>query len=148
MAAGFKLVKAPHSSSHVEELPISSLTLAVGDMLELDVGATTWTTADSATEHWQKKAVVQEAATSSATVVKAIPVLPGQIWEAESANDAATADNGDRMLLTDQNTVNNTGTDNTSEEACFIQRGFAGATTDKRLLGEVVFGTGINPDAA
>lgn len=148
MAAGFKLVKSPYPSDYIEELPISSLTLAVGDMVELDVGATTWTVADASTQHWQKKAVVQEAATSSATVVKAIPVLPGQIWEAESANNAAAADDNDRMLLTDQNTVNNTGTDNTSQEACFIQRGFAGAVADKRLLGEIQYGTGVNPDAA
>lgn len=146
--AGFKLIKSPYVTDAIEELPISSLTLAVGDMIELDVGATTWTEADASTEHWQKKAVVQEAVTTAATVVKAIPVLPGQLWEVEGANNSAAADNGDRMLLTDKNTVNNTGTDNTSEEACFIQRGFAGVAADKRLIGEVVYGSGINPDAA
>lgn len=146
--AGFKLVKSPYASDYMEELPISSLTLAVGDMIELDVGATTWTVANSSTEHWQKKAVVQEAATSSDTVVLAIPVLPGQVWEAEGANASAAADVGDRMLLTDQNTVNNSGTDSTAEEAVFVMRGYAGATTDNRLIGEVVYGTGVNPDAA
>lgn len=145
--AGFTLRKF----NGIEEAwphPISSLTLSLGDALELDIGATTWTVADSLTEYWQKKAVCLEAATSSATVVLAQDVLPGQLWEAESANNSASADDGDRMLLTDQNTVNNTGTDNTSEEACFIQRYAVGTAADKRIVGEIVYGTGVNPDAA
>lgn len=129
------------------ELPVSSLTLAVGDMLELDVGATNWTVADSSTEHWQLKAVVSEAVTSASEVMARL-VKPGQLWDAESGSNSSADHNGDRMLLTDQNTVNNTGTDNTSEEAVFLQIGTIGAAGDQRLLGVIVPGTGINPDAA
>src|SRR3990167_7377416 len=116
----FEIVRDPINSGAVE-LPISSLTLAVGDMIELDAGATTWTVADASTQHWQKKAVCIEAASSSASVVKAVPVNDYQLYKVESANNSAAADNGDRMILTDRNTVNNTGTDNTSQEAVFIQ---------------------------
>ena len=146
--AGF----SPLRSNVIEEdidLPISSLTLAIGDLLELDVGATTWTEGTSATEHWQQKAVCTESATTADSFVKARVISTiGQLFEVESANDSDTADNGDRMLLTDKNTVNNTGTDNTSEEACFVQRGIIGAVGDKRIYGYIVPGTGINPDAA
>ena len=146
--AGFKLVKSPYESDLMEELTISSLTLSPGDMIELDVGAVAWTVADSSTQHWQKKAVVQEAVTTAATVVKAVPCLPGMKWEVESVNNSAAADNGDRMVLTDKNTVNNTGTDNTGQTAVFIQDAVLGAAADKRIYGEVVYGSGIDPDAA
>ena len=149
MAAGFQLMSstAVEASAPVR-LPISSLTLAIGDMIELDVGATTWTVADSSTEHWQLKAVCLEAATTSATEVLAMLVASGQIWEAESANNSNSAHNGDRMALTDQNTVNNSGTDSTAQVACFIQLGTLGAAADKRIFGLAVPGTGVNPDAA
>lgn len=129
------------------EVPVSSLTLAVGDMLELDIGATNWTVADSSTQHWQMKAVVSEAVTS-ATEVMVRFVKPGQLWDAESGSNSSASHNGDRMLLTDQNTVNNTGTDNTSQEAVFIQLGTISVAGDQRLLGTIVYGTGIDPDAA
>ena len=145
--AGFTPVRDSHVESDLE-LPISSLTLAIGDMIELDVGATTWTVADASTEHWQKKAVCSESATTADSVVKARLVSHGTLYEVETANNTSTDDNGDRMLLTDQNTVNNTGTDNTSEEAIFIQYQPKGAASDQLALGWFVQGEGVNPDAA
>lgn len=136
------------STEELVELPISTLTLAIGDMLELDVGATTWTEAAATTEHWQLKAVCAASATTADTVVLAQLVASGQAWEAESANASDAADDGDRMLLTDKNTVNNTGTDSTAEEVCFIQLGTIGDTADNRIFGMIVPGTGVNPDAA
>lgn len=140
----FKLIKSPYPSDPMIELPISSLTLASGDMLELDAGAANWTVADSSTQHWQKKALVQQAATSSATVVKAIELLPGMKFATEVANAVNTAHNGDRMVLTDQNTVNNTGSDNTGQTAVFVQEGSDGTNA----IGEFVYGSGVDPDAA
>lgn len=145
--AGFFLRK----SRVVEEpvpVAISSISGSAGDMLALGAGSTTWAKAAATTEHWQRKAVAVEPYTTNDTEVLVIEVQPGQVWEAESANNSDAADNGDRMLLTDENTVNNTGTDNTSEEACFIQDGVLGAAADKRILGTIVYGTGVNPDAA
>lgn len=144
---GFTFVKGPMVETD-EPLPISSLAVASGDALALGIGSTTWSAGAATTEHWQLKAVATETVTTAATTVNARHVLPGQFWVAETANNSAAADNGDRMLLTDANTVNNTGTDNTSEEACFIQLGVIGAAAEKRVLGFIVFGTGVNPDAA
>lgn len=146
-AAGFYLQSSVPKEAMVK-LPISSLAVAIGDLLELDVGAVAWTAADANTEHWQKKAVAVGSATTSDTEVLAVEVLPGMKFLAQTANNSAAADNGDRMLLTDTNTVNNTGTDNTSEEACVIQIAPVGAASDKQILCEVVYGTGVNPDAA
>jgi hypothetical protein len=138
----FKLVKNPYQGDVIEELPISGITVAVGDMLMLAKGATTWVLATSALECWQKKAVAQEAASVSATTVKAVIVQPEQIWEATSTNDANAAHNGDRMTLTNASTVNNTGTDVDTVVVSFIQRGYAGETTDRRLLGNIIYGSG------
>ena len=132
----------------VIECTVSSLTLAVGDLLELDVGATAWSVGDAATEHWQRKVVCIETATSSDTLVQGMVVNPDQLWKVESANNSAATGNGDRCILTDRNTVNNTGTDDASEEACVIQEDVAGAVTSKRILVRFFDSTGINPDAS
>ena len=116
-------------------------------MIELDVGATTWTVGDASTQHWQKKAVCLEAATSSDTIVNAIDVLPGQLWLMDVAATAAAAHNGDRMVLTDQNTVNNTGTDSTAQTAVVIQRYPETFTDTTSIVGEIVYGNGVDPDA-
>lgn len=141
--AGFSLLRED-GIGEVEQWTISSLTLAVGDLLEMDVGATAATVADSATEHWQRKGVCMEAATSSDTTVLVKIVNPKQVWKCEVANTVNTSHNGDRMVLTDRNTVNNTGTDSTAEEAVVIQTGASGTEGLFRFFDS----TGINPDAA
>lgn len=128
--------------------PISSITVAKGDLLVRAVGATTWSLATSSSEHWQLKAVAQGAATTSDTSVLAVEVQPNCRVEVETVNNSAAADNGDRMVLTDANTVNNTGTDDTSQNAMFIQESPVGAAADKRVTGILVWGSGVNPDAA
>ena len=145
--AGFSLVGA-NSVEDAISLPITSNAVTIGDMLALGVGATTWSDAAATTEHWQLKAVAQETVANTATEIKCQIVYPGQLWIAETANNSAAADNGDRMILTDTNTVNNSGTDDTSEEAVFIQLAPVGAVAEKRILGMIVYGTGINCDAS
>ena len=146
--AGFKLIGQPIVEATFSA-PISSLTVSKGDLLALGAGATTWSLGAATTEHWQLKAVALADAITADTEVLAILVSSvAQEWEAESANNSNAAHNGDRMLLTDEDTVNNTGTDSTAEEACFIQTGVIGAAADKRIKGIIVPGTGVNPDAA
>lgn len=145
-AGGFNLA----TESEVEQdisLPISSLAVTGGDMLMLGVGATTWSAATSSIQHWQLKAVAAETVANTATEVKCRLVKPGQLWIAETANNSAAADNGDRMALTDTNTVNNSGTDSTAQVAAFIQLAPVGAAAEKRVLGIIVYGVGVDPDA-
>jgi len=145
--AGFQKHAPINEADYVFEATISSNTVAVGDLLELDVGATAWTDADASSEHWQLKAIALDSATTADTTVRALLVRLGEVYEVEAANSSSVSHNGDRMLLTDTNTVNNAAADNTSEEACVVQIGTAGAAADKRIL--VVFTglQGVNPDA-
>lgn len=46
------------------------------------------------------------------------------------------------MTLTNASTVNNTGADVDTVVVSFIQRGYAGETTDRRLLGNIIYGSG------
>lgn len=135
--------------TQAELLPVSSLTVTVGEVLELDAGAANWTAGDASTQHWQKKAVAMESVTSSATAVKVILVNDYQIWEADAENAGAAADNGDRMILGAAGlTVNNTGTDSAAQVACFVQLRPTGATADKTVIGFLIAGSGVDPDAA
>lgn len=143
-----RLVKDPQNTEMIE-VTISSLALAVGDIVELDLGATAWTIANASTEHWQKKAVAAETVTSSATVVKVIPIYAEQTWELDGDSNSASAHDGDRMILSaTAGQVQNTGSDDASQEACFVQERPVGTAADQTLLGHFVEGTGINPDAA
>lgn len=144
----FRLVKDPQNTQ-AEELPISSQTVSVGEVLELDAGAVNWTTADASTEHWQKKAVAIEAATGSDSVVQAILVNDGQLWEADAENSSDAAHNGDRMEIASGGlTVANDGSDQSGQVACFIQRAPVGPTADAVVVGYLIAGTGVNPDAS
>ena len=144
----FRLVKNP-SDTAAEYVTISSLALAVGDVIELDVGATAWTIANASTEHWQLKRVVMEITDTNDTEVKAILVNDQQVWDVDGDSTSDSGDNGDRMLLSaTAGRVQNTSSDNTSEEACFIQDAPVGASSDNRLIGHLIGGTGVNPDAS
>lgn len=147
MPAGFHLRKDPQDTA-AEFLPISSITVAANDLLVLTAGATTWVLGTSSHQHWHRKAIALEAATTAETEIKAVIVNPEQTFEAQSANASNSSHNGDRMVLTDENTVNNTGTDSTAEAAVVVQVGVVGATSENRILVKFLGGTGVDPDAA
>lgn len=131
--AGFSLIKDP-GDTQMLEVPVSSLTSALGDCLELVEGSTTWAKITSSSNARTMKGVVQTA-TSSASVAKVILVTPFQTWVAETANNSAAADRGDLMVATDENTINNTGTTSTSATALFQQINEAGEASEKRIVG-------------
>lgn len=145
--AGFKIKRDP-SDKGAKKVPISSQTVLIGDLLELTAGATTWAVCTSSTNFFTRKAIALEAASSSATEVLVVELDGNEDVEVESANASAAADNGDRMALTDKNTVNNSGTDNTGQAVAFVQDGTIGATSDNRIVGRVLVGNGVDPDAA
>lgn len=143
----FKLVKDP-DDSHIEFIAVSSLTQTAGNVLELDVGATTWTAGDTNTQEWQQKVVLAQDVVSTDTEVKAWRVHPGQVWEADCTNNSSASHDGDRMLLTNASTVNNAGADATSQSACVVQIVEVGATADNLIQCRFLNASGINPDAA
>jgi len=136
--------------SRVDELelkkyPISSQTVLVGDLFEKAVGATTWTAATATSTHFTRKVIAYEAATTAATEFLGYEVRGDEDVEAEVTNAASANHNGDRMVLTDKNTVNNTGTDSALEYACFIQDRIGSDST--HVIGRVIVGNGVDPDA-
>lgn len=147
MAAGFRTVRDPNDTD-VIQVTVSSVTAAAADLLELNAGATAWTVADSSTQHWEIKAIVVKAVASTDTVADVKLVHPWMLVEADVANNSDAAHNGDRMALTDQNTVNNSASDQTGQTANFVQIAPIGAAADKRILGRFLGGTGVDPDAA
>jgi len=131
--AGF-ILRQGDSEPKIEELTISSQTLSAGDHVFQTAGATTFAAGTSSTICYNRQAIVQEDVTTADTVVKAIMVNSTQLWEVESANSSAGTDNGDAMVLTDKNTVNNSHTNSTSKEALVVQVRPVGAASSKRIL--------------
>jgi len=144
--AGFFVLR-DNADKGAHAIPISSQTVLVGDLLDLDIGAANWTVAAASSVHSTRKAIAIASATSSDSTVLAIILDGNEDVQVQGANTSDSADNGDRMILTDKNTVNNTGTDDANKEACFLQLGYVGETTDNQIWGRVLVGSGVNPDA-
>lgn len=130
---------------NIQKLPISSLTITLGELIELVSGATTWTECTSTSNHFTRKAIALEAATTSDTTVLAYELTGNERVEATVTNTASASHNGDSMVLTNSNTVNNTGTNATTEYICFIQEKVGKDTST--IVGRVVVGNGVDPDA-
>jgi hypothetical protein len=142
---GFKILSTPMETIELKKYPISSQTVLVGDLFELVAGATTWTATTATSNHFTRKVIAYEAASTSATEFLGYEVLGNETVEAQCANTAAAADNGDLMVLSDKNTVNNTHSTSTTEYACFMQDRPGSTTTS--IIGKVLVGNGVNPDA-
>jgi len=69
------------------------------------------------------------------------------VYIAETANNSAATDNGDSMVLTDTNTVNNTHTTSAAQVAVVTQLVPVGALANKEILCKFIGLTGLDPDA-
>jgi hypothetical protein len=72
------------------------------------------------------------AAAEALTQVPVIELFANDEWIADSTNNSDATHNGQLMVLTDSNTVNNTGTTNTS--GVVKQVGVYGAAADKKII--------------
>ena len=115
---------------------ISSLALAVGDLVAYSRTSYKVEKATSSTQIYDVAGIVKEATTTSDTTVLIDRIMPGDVYTVGSASNSAATHNYQRMLLTDHDTVNNTGTDDASDEACFLQTGTKGINTGKEIVGE------------
>ena len=129
----------------LKKYPISSQTVLVGDLFEKVAGATTWTACTATSAFFNRKVIAYEAASTSATEFLGYEVRGDEDVEAEVTNTATAADNGDLMILTDKNTVNNTHTTSPTEYVCFMQTKIGGDTT--HIIGRILVGNGVDPDA-
>lgn len=144
--AGFEVISDKDDSEN-QLLPASGLTTTVGDLLERVAGSTTWAACTSSSDWFTVKAIAMEAV-SSANRVLAYRIKGNELVKVDAANSSDSADNGDRMILTDKDTVANTGSDVTGQSPCFIQEGVLGVTGDKKIIGKIIVGNGIDPDAS
>lgn len=147
--AGFKLLKSSQEPD-VIFVNVNATSVAVGDLLFNSIGSTAWSKAPSASINvFHLKCVAGQANTAGTDKadLNCTLVQPGQIWEAETANNSAVAHNGDRMVLTDENMIDNTGTDATGVTAVFLQLYTLGAAADLRIAGVIATGEGFNPNA-
>lgn len=143
MAVGFNVIKDIRDNP-LRTLPLTSATYAIGDLVELTAGSTTWAKVTSSSDFFTRKAIVMEAGTLTSGL--AMELTGNELVRVESANTANAAHNGDRMAFTDANTVNNSGSDVVLQAVGFVQTGIGPGTTE--IVGYVLVGNGVDPDAA
>lgn len=117
------------------ERTLSSLALVVGDLVTYNRSAYKVQKATVASEASDLAGIVKEATTTASTIVKLQTITPWDEYIVDTTNESNVAHNYQRMLLTNENTVNNTGTDNATDEAVFIQIGVVGAAANKKIVG-------------
>lgn len=132
--AGFRKFAPISDADAIIEGTISSIAVTKGDLLENLTGATTWTACTSSSLVQTPKAIALESKTTSDTTIRLLLVDTVNLYVAETGSNSAAADNGDNMVLTDTNTVNNTGTNSTAKEAVVKQICPLRAAADKEIL--------------
>jgi hypothetical protein len=130
----FKLVGGFPDGYSIEGTVTAGTAIAEGDMLAIN-GNVLQRATSSSTIH-TIVGVAAETITTSDTKIKYIPIVQGQLWEVDTANNTDSTELYESMVLTDHDTVNNSDTDVTGETGVFLCLGFKGATSDKKLLGE------------
>lgn len=131
--AGFRRVGG--SDKGFVERTISSVAYAIGDLAAYDRSNNVVVKATSSTSLEDIAGVVVAATTTADTVVLLQEIQNGDKYIVNTTNNSTTASNYERMVLTDENEVNNTGTDSTSDAAVFVQEAPVGAASEKLILG-------------
>lgn len=137
--AGFRLIKED-TDPIFKKVRIASQAYTLGDLVMLDrtsdsVDVVPATSSSTTTNVY---GVAMETVASTATELLICLVTPTQEWEVDSVNNSNASHNYQRMLLNDKDSVNNTGTDNTTDEAVFMQTGTIGAASAKKLVGNIL----------
>lgn len=134
--AGFRRVGG--SDKGFVERTISSITVVVGDLLAYDRTNEVVILATSSSSMEDIAGVAVAAATTSDTTVLLQEIVDGDKYIVDVTNNSNSSHNYHRMVLTDENAVNNTGTDSTSDAAVFMQEAPVGAASEKKILGRFV----------
>lgn len=134
--AGFS--RASGSDRGNKSRTISSLALVVGDAVDFDRANAKVIKSTSSSTPEALAGVVVAGSTTSDTQVLIQRIIDEDEYTVDTANNSNLSHNYQRMLLTDENTVNNTGTDDTTDAAVFMQINPVGAASDKKILGRFV----------
>ncbi len=143
---GFNVI-ADFSDIPSEKKTVTSATYVAGDLLELLAGAVSWVKVTSSSDYFTRKAIAHEPGTTVTSLL--LQELTGdELVRVESANNSNVLHNGDRMAATDENTVNNSGSDVTGQAVVFVQENVLGVNTDTQITGRVLVGNGVDPDVS
>lgn len=126
--AGFSLKKNLNEVEY-RTVRIASQAYTIGDCVMVDTTSDSVDVvpATSSTTHHNLLGVAMETVASTATELLIAIIEPSQVWECETANSVNASHNYMHMVLTDANTVNNTGTDSVADAAIVAQVGVSGS---------------------
>jgi tRNA(Ile2) C34 agmatinyltransferase TiaS len=123
----FKLLRDPDNTVY-RVFVIASQAYTIGDLVDISRTAADVVPSTSASVTYGVRGVAMQTVTSAATTLLVALVTPRQDWVATVTNASNVAHSGQRMVLTDARTVNNTGTDSTTSAGVFEQSGAVDAT--------------------
>jgi hypothetical protein len=127
LIAGFPETQA------IEGTVTAGTAIAEGDLLEYN-GNVLQRATSSSTIH-TLAGVSLETISTTDTEIKFAPLLPGQLFEVDVANNTASTQRYESMILTDHDTINNTDTTVTGPTGVFKCLALTGAASDKKLIG-------------
>jgi len=135
----FKLIKESNETVY-KKVRIDSQAYTLGDLVMLDrtADAIDVVPATAATTSTNVFAVAMETVASNATEILVCIVDASQEWTVGASNTPTLADNYQKMLLANKSEVNNTHSNNTTDEAVFLQTGVIGAVADKVIVGNIL----------
>lgn len=121
-----------------EPRTVSSLTAARGVLLDYDRSNEVLIAATSSSTPETLAGVSVAAITSADTSAQVQELVDGDEFIADTTNNSSASHNYHRMVLTDAATVNNTGTDDTTDNAVVMQIAPVGAASAKKILCRLV----------
>lgn len=120
-----------------DRVNISSITVAIGDLLMWDYENEVAILATSAATPERLAGVAVEDATTSATSLLVQRISEFDEYVVDTTSNSAATDNYHRFSLTDEDEVAN-GADVTDDTGVFMQLNPKGAAADKKILGRFV----------
>ncbi len=141
MSTGFKLVADPGNTEY-RVFTIVSQAYTIGDSVDVSRTAADVVPSTASSVTYGIRGVAMETVTSAATQLLVCLANERQRWTADVTNTPVSTDNGQRMILTDKATVNNTHTDSTTASGVFEQIGVVDAT-GKRIVGRFLVAANI-----
>lgn len=116
-------------------LPVSSLAVTKDTLMMADRANNVLIKATSAAATTNSLWLARETVANTATQIKVEPVLATELYEVDCTNNTAATQILERMVLTDEATINNTDTDSAVNEGIFEALYVKGAVGDKKLVG-------------
>ena len=139
MSKGFILQADPNNTEY-RAFAIVSQAYAIGDAVMVSRTAADVVPATSTSPTYGIRGVAMEAKTTADTLLLVALATQYQRWTADVTNAADATHNGQRMVLTNARTVNNTGTDSTTTYGVFEQ---LGVVDTNRIVGRFLVAANI-----